>query len=333
MTKCLIVGAGIVGLSTAYELKKKGFDVTIVDNNKKGQSSRAAAGILFPLSPWENLKYMQELCISGHNEYNKFIENLSSIDKKKIGWEKKDLIIFGKNTNLAKKWYKKNKFVESIFIENKLIKEEKNIKEKYENYLSIKNINTLNPQNLIEFYRISLLKEGAIFKNENIDNIYSYVDIPKNHIYDFVIVTTGSWSKEIFNEDHVKVKPIKGQLLHFKTKEKLLHNILLYNKYYIFSRGDNNIIAGATLEDVGFENDTTLEAEKNLKNFVYEIFNKSIKIRDSKMTFGFRPYSGNGKPYINRDLRNRRIIYNFGHYRYGILTAISSAKIVEKFIN
>ena len=63
MTKCLIVGAGIVGLSTAYDLKKKGFDVTIVDNNKKGQSSRAAAGILFPLSPWENLKYMQELNI------------------------------------------------------------------------------------------------------------------------------------------------------------------------------------------------------------------------------------------------------------------------------
>ena len=177
------------------------------------------------------------------------------------------------------------------------------------------------------------MREGVVFKNENIDNIYSYVDIPKNHIYDFVIVTTGSWSKEVFSEDHVKVKPIKGQLLHFKTKEKLLHNILLYNKYYIFSRGDNNIIAGATLEDVGFENNTTLEAEKNLKNFVYEIFNKSIKIRDSKMTFGFRPYSGNGKPYINRDLRNRRIIHNFGHYRYGILTAISSAKIVEKFIN
>ena len=171
MTKCLILGAGIVGLSTAYELKKKGFDVTIVDSNKKGQSSRAAAGILFPLSPWENLKYMQELCISGHNEYNKFIENLSSIDKKKIGWEKKDLIIFGKNTNLAKKWYKKNKFVESIFIENKLIKEEKNIKEKYENYLSIKNINTLNPQNLIEFYRKSLLREGVVFKNENIDSL------------------------------------------------------------------------------------------------------------------------------------------------------------------
>jgi len=29
MTKCLILGAGIVGLSTAYELKKKGFDVTV----------------------------------------------------------------------------------------------------------------------------------------------------------------------------------------------------------------------------------------------------------------------------------------------------------------
>ncbi|MDB2461352.1 FAD-binding oxidoreductase [Gammaproteobacteria bacterium] len=332
MTECLIVGAGIVGLSTAYELKKKGHNVTIVDNNKKGQSSKAAAGILFPLSPWENLKYMQELCISGHNEYNKFLEHLNSTDKKKIGCEKKNLIIFGKNIELAKKWYRKNKFVESNFIENKLAHEEKNIKEKYENYLLIKNINTINPQNLIGFYKKILLENGVIFKNENICNIHDYVDIPKNHIYDFVIVTTGSWSKEIFNEGYVNVKPIKGQLLHFKTKEKLLHNILLYNEYYILPRGNNNIIVGATLEDVGFKNDTTLEAENNLKNFIYEIFNKNIKIRDSKMTFGFRPYSVSGKPYINVDSRNKRIIYNFGHYRYGILTAISSAKVVEKFI-
>ena len=47
MTKCLIVGAGIVGLSTAYELKKKGFDITIADNNKIGQSQEQQQGYYF----------------------------------------------------------------------------------------------------------------------------------------------------------------------------------------------------------------------------------------------------------------------------------------------
>ena len=89
MTECLIIGAGIVGLSTAYELKKQGYKVTVIDGDKIGKSSQSAAGILFPLSPWENSKYMQNLCISGHNEYNIFYKNLNLQDKKKSILRKK----------------------------------------------------------------------------------------------------------------------------------------------------------------------------------------------------------------------------------------------------
>ena len=39
MTKCLIIGAGIVGLTTALELKRNGYDVTILDAEKEGRSS------------------------------------------------------------------------------------------------------------------------------------------------------------------------------------------------------------------------------------------------------------------------------------------------------
>ena len=168
MTECLIIGAGIVGLSTAYELKKHGYKVTIIDKTKEGQSSKSAAGIIFPLNPWENLKSMQELCITGHSEYNNFLKELSEVEKKKINWGKKDLIIFGKNIESARKWYEKNKFVESKFIKKKLTQVEKNIKENYENYLLIKNINILSPRKLIEFYKKILISQGVIFKNENI---------------------------------------------------------------------------------------------------------------------------------------------------------------------
>ena len=94
MTKCLIIGSGIVGLITAYELKKSGCDVTIIDKQKPGQASMSAAGILFPLEPWENKKYMQDLCIAGHNEYNKFFKNFTPLEKEKIGYEKKSILLF-----------------------------------------------------------------------------------------------------------------------------------------------------------------------------------------------------------------------------------------------
>ena len=332
MTECLIIGAGIVGLSTAYELKKQGYKVTVIDGDKIGKSSQSAAGILFPLSPWENSKYMQNLCISGHNEYNIFYKNLNLQDKKKISFEKKNLIIFGKNINLARNWYKKNNFVDSNYYDNKLNLIEKNIKEVYKNYLVVKNINILNPLSLINFYKEKLKNLGVIFKKDNIYHIHDFVDFPENHIYDFVIVTAGSWSNEIINKKDIKIKPIKGQLLHFKTKEKLINNIILFDDYYIMQRHNNNIIVGATIEDVGFNSNITKEAKNYLKEAISRIFLKAIYIGELTHTFGFRPYSINDKPYINVDSINNRIIYNFGHYRYGILTSIVSAKMVKNLI-
>ena len=332
MTECLIIGAGIVGLSTAYELKKQGYKVTVIDGDKIGKSSQSAAGILFPLSPWENSKYMQNLCISGHNEYNIFYKNLNLQDKKKISFEKKNLIIFGKNINLARNWYKKNNFVDSNYYDNKLNLIEKNIKEVYKNYLVVKNINILNPLSLINFYKEKLKNLGVIFKKDNIYRIHDFVDFPENHIYDFIIVTAGSWSNEIINKKDIKIKPIKGQLLHFKTKEKLINNIILFDDYYIMQRHNNNIIVGATIEDVGFNSNITKEAKNYLKEAISRIFLKAIYIGDLTHTFGFRPYSINDKPYINVDSINNRIIYNFGHYRYGILTSIASAKMVKNLI-
>ena len=56
MTECLIIGSGIVGLVTAYELRKSGCKITVIESQRSGQASKSAAGILFPINPWENKK-------------------------------------------------------------------------------------------------------------------------------------------------------------------------------------------------------------------------------------------------------------------------------------
>ena len=50
MTNCLIVGGGIIGLSLAYELSRRGLSVTVAEQGAwGGQASSAAAGMLAPL--------------------------------------------------------------------------------------------------------------------------------------------------------------------------------------------------------------------------------------------------------------------------------------------
>ena len=50
MTECLIIGSGIVGLVTAYELRKSGCKITVIESQRSGQASKSAAGILFPIN-------------------------------------------------------------------------------------------------------------------------------------------------------------------------------------------------------------------------------------------------------------------------------------------
>ena len=64
-----------------------------------------------------------------------------------------------------------------------------------------------------------------------------------------------------------------------------------------------------------------------------DIFLDKFDILSLKQTYGFRPYSNQEEPYVCLDPNNSRVIYNFGHYRYGILAALPSAKIVNKLIN
>ena len=133
--------------------------------------------------------------------------------------------------------------------------------------------------------------------------------------------------------ENIKMKPIKGQLLHIKTNKKLINNILIYKNYYIVQREDNEIVVGATLEDVGFDTDLTESGKNFLEECLSDLLLERVETSNLEQTFGFRPYADKNEPYVSLDPNNKKIIYNFGHYRYGILTAIPSAQIVKRLVS
>ena len=83
----LIVGSGIVGKFNALELSKKGFKITIADQQKKKNSSSAALGLLISNMyqkskgrSWELRKKSNELWPKWIKFLQKYNKNLS-IDK------------------------------------------------------------------------------------------------------------------------------------------------------------------------------------------------------------------------------------------------------------
>ena len=83
----IVVGTGIIGLFSAYELIKRGLKVTLLDFNSKAMASNASVGMLAPViesKPMENK--LLELMTNSKKIWNNFQENkkLSKLIELKI---------------------------------------------------------------------------------------------------------------------------------------------------------------------------------------------------------------------------------------------------------
>jgi glycine oxidase len=82
MTNCLVVGGGIIGLSLAYELSRRGLSVTCVEQGDwGGQASSAAAGMLAPLKEFTAPGPMLDLGMKSLKLYPHWVE-----EREKNSW-------------------------------------------------------------------------------------------------------------------------------------------------------------------------------------------------------------------------------------------------------
>ena len=75
----VVAGAGLVGLATAFELRRRGAAVTVVDPRPAWGATRAAAGMLAPIA---ETQYGQErlypLMRASAAEYPDFVERVTA---------------------------------------------------------------------------------------------------------------------------------------------------------------------------------------------------------------------------------------------------------------
>lgn len=86
MKKVIVIGSGILGASTAYQLARMGAEVLIIDRKDKGQATDAAAGIICPwLSQRRNQAWYQ-LAKAGARFYPELVKELISEGETETGY-------------------------------------------------------------------------------------------------------------------------------------------------------------------------------------------------------------------------------------------------------
>jgi glycine oxidase len=151
-----------------------------------------------------------------------------------------------------------------------------------------------------------------------------------NFSADHYIVTAGAWSKQLLGEQALQlgIKPIRGQMLLFKFDTPPLQHVVLQEGLYLIPRRDGHLLAGSTLEDVGFDKSTTDEAREMLIQRAVKILPALSGKPLVKHWAGLRPGSPDNIPTIGRHPDLENLYINSGHFRYGVTMAPASVEIL-----
>ncbi|MBA3695869.1 MAG: FAD-dependent oxidoreductase [Methylotenera sp.] len=341
--KVLIVGGGIVGCTTAMALVKRGYAVTIVERNQiasqtSGESSWAGAGILFPLLPWMYLHEVNQLTMRGAELYEETCATLfkeTGLDAELI--QSGMLLLPPFDEVAAQNWCKQNQLpfqqVRSGF--------EPSLANYDGNALWLPTVSQVRPPRLMQALRawleknnVTLLERTELKPLQETQNLSSWETQTGEHLKaDIFIVTSGAWSFELLKEtaSQLNIKPMRGQILLYKPAKNLEH--MVYKEgFYMVPRRDGYLLAGSTLEDVGFDPTTTEIIRDQLRAKAAAIMPALKDLPIIKHWSGLRPGTPDNLPTIGAHPNIKNLYLNTGHFRYGLTMAPASAELVANLI-
>jgi glycine oxidase len=334
----LIIGGGVIGLSIARALHSRGVrSITIVDRgNLGGEASWAAAGMLAPNIEATLPDGFHKFCTESLALYPGLATALlddTGIDIELdrtgtiyLALTEADVSELRKHTGTrlsADEISSMEPFIsadvrEGIFFPNDWQVENRKLLD------ALRRSAELNDIHIFEQTEVSgLITDGSRVVGARTSN--------GDLTADRTVVATGAWTSLIQIGDAAMpftVKPIRGQMASFECKERPLRHVVFSLRGYLVPRSDGRVAVGATVEDVGFDKNTTVEGIDSLRNAAVEIAPGLAKFPLTAQWAGLRPFTADGLPIIGNLPGYENVMVATAHYRNGILLAPRTAEIV-----
>lgn len=152
---------------------------------------------------------------------------------------------------------------------------------------------------------------------------------------DRVCIAAGVWSEPLLAQIGVTIStlPVRGQMLLYKLPQRTFTQIVYEGMRYIVPRDDGHVLAGSTIEQVGFDTSTTPETVANLKEFAQSLFAELTEDLFVRAWAGLRPATFDGFPYIGPAPGHSNIWVACGHFRSGLLLSTATAVVIRQLMN
>lgn len=341
MADVVVVGAGVIGLMSAYRLAQAGQRVLVLEQGEVGQeASWAGGGIVSPLYPWRYNPAVRALADWSADFYAEFSQQLAAftgIDPEHhvTGLYWLDLA----DADLAIAWAEQEgKPLEQVSAE-RVRQQVKQLGPQYQQALYLPGVaNVRNPRLLkslraaLELHPLAEVRSGQrvtgfVCAAGQLQGVRVGEAVLPCHT---AVLAAGAWSAELARSAGVElpVEPVKGQMILYRCAADFLPSMVLSDRRYAIPRRDGHVLVGSTLEHVGFDKQPTEEALASLKASAEELLPALAQQEVVKHWAGLRPGSPDGIPSIGEVPGVKGLWFNCGHYRNGLVMAPASCQLL-----
>ncbi len=329
----IVIGAGIIGLSVAIELNKRGLRVLIVEKGEPGRESSWAAGGMLVDCEFETRPEMRELASASAAMYPEFVHELQDESRLKI-----DLRAIG---TIAL-----NRATTGQTAATKLTHDLPLTLHELEPELRIQNLDPLflnercvDPRDLTaaaiataRHREIDFSSGDHVIEVEIADSKASGVRTNKTRFFSTVVVNcAGAWAGQV-GPHAFPTRPVKGQMLCVLLPEKeMVRHVIRTPDVYLIPRSDGRMLIGATQEEAGFDKRVVPDTILKLRQAALDLVPRLIDARILESWAGLRPGTPDGLPILGATSTPGCFVAT-GHFRDGILLAPVTAKLMADAI-
>ncbi len=178
--------------------------------------------------------------------------------------------------------------------------------------------------------RITRVSAGVVAVEPKAGTCTARTRSGETYASDAVVIAAGAWAGTISGARFARnVTPARGQLVSYPAAP--LRHVAYGPRGYVVPRGSASI-GGSTMENVGFDSNTTMKGVRGVRAAAEEICPSLGAADRTEAWAGLRPITPDMLPILGRDPEEPSLIYACGHSRNGILMAPLTGDLIADLV-
>jgi glycine oxidase len=365
----IIIGGGIIGLSLAIALRKRGSTVLVVERGEPGREASHAAGGMLVDCGLETPAVLQPLATASARMYPEFAQELEFESGMKVDLRDHGTILFFSKEHIGHLPVRESEFRAASLSPADLERLEPALRrytfnDERELELAREELGlNLPSQDLGDWFK-SIVRPAVYLKERSVDPralSTAAWKAAKRHGVDFssgdeitevpvidgratgvttaktafqaakIVNCAGAWSGQI-GPHPFPTRPVKGQMLCLLMPQRaLLKHVIRTPDVYLIPRSDGRLLVGATVEEAGFDKRTDLAT---IQRFHRAAMDLVPELRNGKILedwAGLRPGTPDALPILGATATPGYYVAT-GHFRDCILLAPITAEVMTAVI-